>query len=101
MIDHDTRVKQWLHPSETTSILTENNEDTSTIQIFTNESQTEHGISAGIAIFRSGIYTKSLKYRINDRCNNNQVGQLAILKSLEYTEKVQTEDQTATICTDS
>ena len=84
MIYLDTRVKHWLHPTETTSILTDNNEDTSTIQIFTDGSKTEQGVGAGIAIFKSGIHTESLKYRLNKRWTNNQAKQLAILKSLEY-----------------
>jgi ribonuclease HI len=101
MMDLDTRVKHWLHPAETTSILTDNNENTSTIQIFTDRSKTEQVVGAGITIFRSGIHTESLKYRLNKRCTNNQAEQLAILNSLDYTEKVQTEDKTATTYTDS
>ena len=34
-------------------------------------------------------------------CINNQTEQLAIVKALEYTENLQTEDKTATIYTDS
>jgi hypothetical protein len=41
MIDHDVGVKHWLHPAETTTILKDKNEDTSTIQIFTDGSQSE------------------------------------------------------------
>jgi len=97
MIDHDVGVKHGLHPAETTTILKDKNEDTSTIQIFTDESKSEQGVGAGIAIYRSGIHTKSLKYRLNNRCTNNQAEQLANLKSLEYTESLQTENKTATI----
>jgi ribonuclease HI len=61
----------------------------------------EQGVGAEIAIYRSGIHTKSLTYRPNNRCTNNQAEQLAIPKSLEYTESLQTRDKTATIHTDS
>jgi len=81
MIDHDTRVQRWLHPAETTSILTDNN-DTSPIQIFTDGSKTEQGVGTGIALFRSAIHSEILKYRLNKRCTNNQAEQLAIPKSL-------------------
>ena len=101
MIDHNAEVKHWLHPAETTTILNDKNKDTSAIQIYTDESKTEQGVGAGTAIFRSGIHTKSLKYRLNNRCTNNQAEQLAILKSLQYTESIQTGDKTATIHTDS
>jgi hypothetical protein len=100
-IDHDVGVNNWLHPVEMTTIIKDKNEDTSTIQIFTDGSKSEQGVGAGIAIFRSGIHTKSLKNRLNNRCTNNQAEQLAILKALEYTESISTEDKMATIYTDS
>jgi hypothetical protein len=62
---------------------------------------TRIGVGAGIAIYRSGTHIKSLKYRLNKRCTNNQVEQLAILKALVYTVNIHTEDKTATIYTDS
>ena len=37
----------------------------------------------------------------NKRCTNNQAKQLAILRALEFTENIETEDKTATIYTDS
>jgi hypothetical protein len=95
--DHDVGIKHWLHPSITTSILTDKHEDTSAIQICTDGSKTEQGVGAGIAIYSSGTHTKSLQHRLNNKCTNHQAEQLAILKSLEYTEGIQTEDKTATI----
>jgi ribonuclease HI len=74
------------------------------IQVHYEFSQTvarQKGSMAGVAIYRPGNHTKSLKYRLNNRCTNNQAEQLAILKSLEYTENMQTEDKTATIHTES
>ena len=73
------------------NFLTEN-EETSTITIFTEGSKSEQGVGAGVAIFRSGKHIKSLKYRLNKRCNNNQAEQLAIVRALEYTENLQAED---------
>jgi hypothetical protein len=99
--DRDMGVKHWYHPAETITFLTEDNEETSTIQIFTDGSKSEQGAGAGIAIFESGNHIKSLKCRLNKRCTNNQVEQLAILRALEYTEIIQTEDKTATLYTDS
>jgi len=52
-------------------------------------------------MFKSGIHITSLQYKLNKRCTNNQAEQLAILRALEYTENLQTEDKTATVCTDS
>jgi ribonuclease HI len=83
------------------TLLTENNKETSAIKIFTDESKSEQWVGAGVAIFRTGIHIKSLKFNLNKRCTNNQKEQLAILRALEYTENIQTEDKTATIYTDS
>ena len=38
---------------------------------------------------------------MNKRCTNNQAEQLAVLRALEYTERLQTEDKTASIYTDT
>ena len=65
-IDRDMGVKHWQHPAETITILTEDNEETSSIQIFTDRSKTEKGVGAGIAIFESGHHTKSLKCGIKN-----------------------------------
>jgi hypothetical protein len=101
LVDRDMEVKHWQHPAETITFLTENNEETSTIQIFTDGSKSEQEVRAGVAIFKSGTHIKSLKYKINKRCTNYQAEQLAILRALEYTETLQTEGKTANIYTDT
>jgi len=78
-------VKYWHFPADTITFLTESNEAAVLIQIFTDGSKSEQGVSAGVAIFRSGNHFKSLNYRLN-KCTNNQAEQLAILRALEYTE---------------
>jgi hypothetical protein len=99
--DLDMGVRYWHHPAETSTIRTENNEETSTIHIFTDGRKSDNGLSTGIAIYRSGSHIKSLKYMLNKRCTNNKAEQLAILKAFECTENIQTEDRTATVYTDS
>jgi hypothetical protein len=99
LVDRDMEVKYWHHPTETINVLTKN--ETSTIKIFTDGSKLKQGVSTGIAIFRSDNHIKSLKYRLNKRCTNNQNEHLAIMRKLEYTENIQTEDKTATLYTDS
>jgi ribonuclease HI len=71
-----------------------------TIQIFTDRNKSEQGAGAGIAILKSGSHITSLQYKLNKRCTNNQAEQLIILRALEYTENLQTEDKMATIYTD-
>jgi hypothetical protein len=71
LFDRDMEVKYWHHPTETINFLTEYNKETSTIQIFTDESNSEQGVGTGIAILKSGTYIKSLKYKLNKRYTNN------------------------------
>jgi len=98
LVDRDMGVKYWHHPAETITFLTEDNEEQ--VQ-FTDRSKLEQGVGTGIAIFKSGNLINNLKYRLNKRCTNNQAEQLAILRALEYTENIETEDKTTTIYTDS
>jgi len=70
LVGRDREFKYWHHPAETITFLTENNE-TSTIQIFTDGSKSEQGVGAGVAILKSGTHIKSLKYKLNKRCTNN------------------------------
>jgi hypothetical protein len=75
-------VKYWQHPTETITVLTGNNKETSTIQIFTDGSKLEQGVGAGVAICKSGTHITSLQYKLNKRCTNSQAEQLAILRAL-------------------
>jgi ribonuclease HI len=61
---------------------TNNNDDNSKIQIFTDGSKSEQGVGPEIAIYMSRILIKNLKYRLGNKCTNNQAEQLAILRSL-------------------
>jgi ribonuclease HI len=62
---------------------------------------TERGVGSGIAIFRSGESIKTIKFRLNKKCTNNQAEQFAILSALEYIKKIKTKEKRATIYTDS
>jgi hypothetical protein len=42
LIDRDMEVKYWHHPAETINILTKNNEEASTIQMYNNGSMSEY-----------------------------------------------------------
>jgi len=100
-IDKAENRRNWLHLADIVSVDTKDegiNEETIIIHIFTDGSKS---VGAGVAIFKSGTHITSLQYKLNKRCSNNQAEQLAILRALEYTENLQTEDKTATIYTDS
>jgi hypothetical protein len=63
-------VRYWHHPAEMITFRAENNEETSTVQIFTDRSKSDQGVGTGIAIYRSGNHIKSLKYRLT-LCQSN------------------------------
>jgi len=52
------------------------------IQIYTDGSKSEKGVGSGIAIFIDGSLTFQLRYRLVEKCSNNQAEQLAIVKAL-------------------
>jgi ribonuclease HI len=61
-------------------------------------------VGSGVPVFRGRILTEQLKFKLYNRCSNNQAEQLAIVKALEVigTQRVnQNEHKTAVIYTDS
>jgi len=93
--------KYWLHRAETITFLSEETKDTSAVLIYTDGSKSEKGVAAGIAIYMSGDLVKTLKYKLNYRCTNNHVEQLAILKALQHMVNEHAKVKTATEYTDS
>jgi len=53
------------------------------IEVYTDGSKSENGVGSGIAIFIDKHLTFKLKYKLSERCSNNQAEQLAIDKELE------------------
>jgi ribonuclease HI len=75
-----------------------------TVQIYTHGSKNEQGVGAGVAIFSGNELVRKLKYRLDNRCSNNQAEQLAIakaLKALEMTDIEKNSPSTAAIITES
>ena len=67
-----------------TVIIEGQEERTHSIYAYTDGSKNDIGVGSGIVIFSDNSLTTCLKYRLNERCSNNQAEQLAILKALEY-----------------
>ena len=64
----------------------------------------EQGVGSGVAIFSGKELVTKLKYKLDNRCSNNQVEQLVIAKALEALESTDIEEnspRTAAIITDS
>jgi ribonuclease HI len=97
--------KNWLHSADIVSInCTKDDGMESLWQVFSDGSKSEQGVGSGIAVFTGQELMEQLKFKLENRCFNNQAEQLAILKALEAIEMQQVnynEQRTAVIHTDS
>ena len=84
--DLEVEVNKWPHPAEVAAFIEDNEYNDKTIQIYTDGSKNEQGVGAGVAIFIEKELDKKLKYKLDNRCSNNQAEQLAIVKALETLE---------------
>ena len=101
LFDQEMEVKYWTHPANSVKI-TEGQEDSKhNIRVYTDGSKNEHGVGSGIAIFIDSNIRDMKKYRLNERCSNNQAEQLAILKALENIQHTKTNEGTVLVSTDS
>jgi len=66
--------------------------DDKTIQIYTDGSKNEQGVGAEVAIFSGKELVSKLKYKLDNRCSNNQAEQLEIAKALEALETTDIEE---------
>jgi ribonuclease HI len=57
-----------------------------TIQVYTDGSKNERGVRSRVAIFVGKELAVQLKFKLDNRCSNKQVEQLAIAKALEVIE---------------
>jgi hypothetical protein len=96
--------KNWPHPADVVAFIEMKEYDEKTMQIYTDGSKNEQGVGAGVAIFSGKELVSKLKYKLDNRCSNNQAKQLAIAKALEALETTDNEEnspRTAAIITDS
>jgi hypothetical protein len=88
LFDGETEVKNWIHPAKHIAITDEHEDNSHYIHAYTDGSRNEAGVGAGIAIYAGNSLKTTLKFRLNDRCTNNQAEQMTILKALEYIQHV-------------
>ena len=97
-------LKNWPHPAGMAAFIEVKEYDDKTIQIYTDWSKNKQGVGAGVAIFSGNELVTKPKYKVDNRCSNNQAEQLAIAKALEALETIDIEENspcTAAIITDS
>jgi len=54
-----------------------------------------------VVIFLDNNIIKTMQYRLNEGCSNNQAEQMAILKTVEYIQKMEPEEKIVLVHTDS
>lgn len=91
ILDNNMEAKYWPHPANSITLNPESLEETHKIHVYTDGSKSDQGVGSGIAIYADNEIKHKLKYRLNERCSNNQAEQLAILKVLEYIESLEIE----------
>jgi hypothetical protein len=100
-MDEAEKPSNWLHSAD---VDIKKDDEEPFRQIYTDGSKSEQGLGSGVAVFKGKALTEQLKYKINQRCSNNQAEQLATVKALETLE-TQTANhnvhKTAVIYTDS
>ena len=57
------------------------------MEIYTDGSKNEKGLGSGVAIFADGNLTHQLRYKLAEKCSNNQAEQLAMVEALKITEE--------------
>ena len=77
------------------AVIESHEDSTHFIQAYTDGSKNEEGVGSGIVVFAGNSLKATLKYRLNERCSNNQAEQIAILKALEYIQGLKEKNKTA------
>ena len=84
LYDREMDIKNWIHPAKHITIIEGQDDSTHYIQAYTDGSKNEVAVGSGIAVFAGGNLKTTLRYKLNERCTNNQAKQMAILKALEH-----------------
>jgi hypothetical protein len=72
LFDSKVELKNWPHPADTVKITEAKEYKEQTIQVYTNGSKNEHGVGSGVAIFVGKELVTQLKFKLDNRCSNNQ-----------------------------
>jgi len=89
------------HPATHIKTIEGEEESLHPIQAYRDGSKSDLAVGAGVVIFLDNNIIKTMQYRLNERCSNNQAEQMAILKALEYIQKMEPEEKIVLVHTDS
>jgi hypothetical protein len=75
--------RKWSHPAEAIDIKEKCESKEYKIEVYMDGSKSANGVGSGIAIYIDRHLIYQLKYKLAERCSNNQAEQFAIAKTLE------------------
>ena len=90
------KLENWTHPATHIKKIEGEEESLNPIQAYTDGSKSHLGVGAGVVIFLDNNIIKTIQYRINERCSNNQAEQMAILKVLDYIQYMELNEKNST-----
>ena len=76
------KLQHWQHPADEAKILVADEHKDQIIHAYTDRSKIQHGVGS-VALFIGTDLALQEKFKLDDRCSNNQAEQLAITKALE------------------
>jgi len=88
VIDRKVEIKNWTHPADVVKIIEDKGFRDKTVQIYTDGSKNEHGVSSGAAILVGKELKAQIKFKLDNRCSNNQAEQFTMAKALESIDKI-------------
>jgi len=98
--DRDMELENWTYPATYIKTIEGEVESLHPIQAYTDGSKSDLGVGNCVVIFLDNII-KTMQFRPNERCSNNQAEQMAILKALEYIQKMEPEEKIVLVHSDS
>ena len=90
--DRDMELENWTHPATHIKTIEGEEESLHPIQAYTDGSKSDLGVVAGVVIFLDNHIIKTMQYRLNERCTNNEAEQMAILKAPEYIQNMELDE---------
>jgi len=82
LYDAPMNYRRWPHPANVIELKNKRDDMYYKLDIYTDGSKNEKGVGSGVPIFVDGSLTHQLRYKLAEKCSNNQAEQLAIVKAL-------------------
>ena len=83
MYDAPLSYSSWPHLAKAIELHNKRDDTQYKMEIYTDGLKNEKGVGSGEAIFADGILTHQLRYKLAEKCSNNQAEQHAMVKALK------------------